>query len=613
MKSAPSRALRYENATSKRPKKSHRQKVSETNFRDEMLHKNTHKSYSHIDLSYKSYFLHFPAHCRRAFSSVVREIASSDERRHLQSSKNIRYKGTVNLLVWRRSTFVLLILATIFTLTFQMSSAVNDWEGYLKTVALGEENVTYSAYYNDTVHFRSFTQRVTKSAIASALRDVKWAHFWIQVVTLGLTVLAFMSIILAQCKWDQYKTSRKCMLSAWILSFATPFAVSAAPTRTLVKWDRFDNQTNELIDGFAIHFKIDETAAQVTSSCTELISPNSKKTLEQSRKDLQKLCNMIPDNVVGNFFSGGKANRAKKKCKEAKQLLESNDVDSALKVGKSMCTNIIDTIDQVNSGEQKDLQIVQVAADLMVKVKLGAEVGISLYSSFWAVKAMIPAAVALAPALMRGGLKIKVLIPQSSIPGMLVVILPWLYCPMLWIVYSVIFQMVGDLVLFLGLAIMAFAPLFTYFALGMCLHVPKPTDDDKIKFVVQVMSISSSILSLSSLILISYWVFGKEGEHQGLANEAMKDMFSSPLKMTGVLASTIFKWFVTTIAGVDFVVGEIASQRDYEVYLETGTTERGIQGVKASWNMNQEDRLKIKGMMADRNERLDDICKSLRV
>ena len=34
---------------------------------------------------------------------------------------------------------------------------------------------------------------------------------------------------------------------------------------------------------------------------------------------------------------------------------------------------------------------------------------------------MMPAAIALNPALLRGALKVKVLVPQSSIPGMFVV------------------------------------------------------------------------------------------------------------------------------------------------------------------------------------------------
>ena len=47
----------------------------------------------------------------------------------------------------------------------------------------------------------------------------------------------------------------------------------------------------------------------------------------------------------------------------------------------------------------------------------GAELGIGLVNGLWAFKTMLPSAVALAPALLRGALKVKVLVPQSSIPG----------------------------------------------------------------------------------------------------------------------------------------------------------------------------------------------------
>lgn len=604
------RAARYENAMSKRPKVSNNHsQIPDTNFRDRL---HAHEAYSHIKLHCSSYLLQFPAHLKRAFSSVVRDIASPEEKTHL-ASLSLNYKGTTNLLVWRRSTFVLLILSALVTLSFQTAATVRDWGDYQHTLAVGAENVTYGARKNDTINFRGFTERLTKSALSSALRDVKHAQFWIQIATVGLTIVALLAIVLAQWTWAKYKTSRKLMLVAWLFAFAVPFAVSAAPTRTLINWDRFDNQTNSFITGFALHFKMDAKAAQITSGCTELTSPNNENSLATSRAQLSRLCSMIPDNAVGNFLSGGKANKAKQQCVQVKALLNDGKVDQALATGKEMCGEVLDAISTLGTENEKDLEFVQVASDLMVKAKLGAELGISLYTALWAVKAMLPAAVALAPALMRGALKIKVLIPQSSIPGMLVVLLPWLYCPMLWIVYSVVFQMVGDMVLFVGLAILAFAPLFTHFGLGMCLHVPKPTDDSRILFIVRVMSVASSILSLVSLTMIGYFVFGRKGDHQGIANDVMRNLLNDPSKMVGILAATMFKWFVTTIAGVDFVVGEIAAQRSYEIYLETGSTERGVAGIKKVWNMGQEERLKIKGMMNDRDERLDDVCRALRV
>ena len=45
------------------------------------------------------------------------------------------------------------------------------------------------------------------------------------------------------------------------------------------------------------------------------------------------------------------------------------------------------------------------------------------------------------------------------------VILPWLYCPLVWVLYNVGFQMLGNSVLFAALVLQAFAPM-SYFIVG---------------------------------------------------------------------------------------------------------------------------------------------------
>ena len=43
--------------------------------------------------------------------------------------------------------------------------------------------------------------------------------------------------------------------------------------------------------------------------------------------------------------------------------------------------------------------------------------------------------------------------------------LPWLYCPLVWVLYNVGFQMLGNGVLFAALVLQAFAPM-SYFIVG---------------------------------------------------------------------------------------------------------------------------------------------------
>ena len=120
---------------------------------------------------------------------------------------------------------------------------------------------------------------------------------------------------------------------------------------------------------------------------------------------------------------------------------------------------------------------------------------------------------------------VKVLVPQSSIPGMFIVLLPWMYCPLVWMVYNVAFQMVGNMWLFIGLIIQAFGPM-VYFVIGSFMQVTKPMDDRAITKVINRMAIASGIFTLGSITFLC--MFALDGEaHHGLVHEVL-DRFASP-------------------------------------------------------------------------------------
>jgi len=207
---------------------------------------------------------------------------------------------------------------------------------------------------------------------------------------------------------------------------------------------------------------------------------------------------------------------------------------------------------------------------------------------------MVPAAVAIAPALLRGALTVKQLVPQSTIPGMFVILLPWLYCPLVWCLYNIVFQLTGTLALFFGLLLLAFGPML-YSILGMVFHITKPMDDSSVRKVVLKMNYAQVLLITVALGLCGFFAFGQEGTHRALTKKGIEEFFT-PSATTQLVFSTIAKYLVTTIAGVDFVVGEITSQRDFEVFLQTGQ-DRGTLRVSAL------TRGKIVFLMKERNER----------
>merc|ERR1719284_809043 len=105
-------------------------------------------------------------------------------------------------------------------------------------------------------------------------------------------------------------------------------------------------------------------------------------------------------------------------------------------------------------------QLIHYIANKMTTV---AEASISLLLAVQNLGTLFPAALSIAPGLLKGALRMKMLVPQSIIPGMFVLVLPWLYCPMAWCAYSVAFQLVGNCFLLTGLILVAFNPM-CYFA-----------------------------------------------------------------------------------------------------------------------------------------------------
>ena len=53
------------------------------------------------------------------------------------------------------------------------------------------------------------------------------------------------------------------------------------------------------------------------------------------------------------------------------------------------------------------------------------EFSIAAVGALLAFQVMVPSAVSMAPGLIRGAVKIKSLVPQSSLPGMFILTLPW--------------------------------------------------------------------------------------------------------------------------------------------------------------------------------------------
>ncbi|GMI36994.1 hypothetical protein TeGR_g15104, partial [Tetraparma gracilis] len=337
----------------------------------------------------------------------------------------------------------------------------------------------------------------------------------------------------------------------------------------------------------------------------------------QTRDSVESLCNSVEDWSSGfvNWLSGDAIARASENCELAEEAIKDGRIDDAMAYTDETCDEVLDTIEtsqEEDGNSLKRMQIVMLSMDLCSKARIAAELGISLMNALWAVKGMVPAAVAIAPALLRGALTVKTLVPQSSVPGMFIIILPFLYCPLVWCIYNVAFQLTGTLVFFFGLLLLAFAPM-SYVVLGMAMHITKPMDDQAIKRVMAAMSnLNLSLMAVAGGLCL-FFTFGQDHDHRALAKRGIEAYLKSPMAITNLFVTTLWKYLITTLAGVDFVVREIATQRDFEVFLETGEdrTSRGFENSHKGM-LGGESKHRIVHMLKQRTARLDDMCKASR-
>ena len=211
---------------------------------------------------------------------------------------------------------------------------------------------------------------------------------------------------------------------------------------------------------------------------------------------------------------------------------------------------------------------------MMRRLQTPVELGIGLKHALMGFKIMIPAAVAIAPGLMKGALAVKMLVPQSSLPGVFVVLLPWLYCPIMWCLYNFAFQLIGDPFMLAGLLLLAYAPMVNVI-IGEWKAISQPMNDAEILTVTKVIERYGLMAQVIAVFCIAMFIYKMRDaeELEGVdkkqtAKGAIDQMLEFQVVLS-MLVSSISKKFYTTLAGVDYMISTIVEDRRFEIMLKT--------------------------------------------
>ena len=175
---------------------------------------------------------------------------------------------------------------------------------------------------------------------------------------------------------------------------------------------------------------------------------------------------------------------------------------------------------------------------------------------------------------MKGALQVKMLVPQSSLPGVFVVLLPWLYCPIMWCLYNFAFQLIGDPYMLAALLLLAYAPMVNV-VVGEWKAISQPMNDAEILTVTKIIERYSLMAQLVAVFCIGMFVYKMrdaeelDGVDKKQTARGIVDSMMQFQVVFSMLVSSISKKFYTTLAGVDYMIVTIVEDRRFEVMLKT--------------------------------------------
>lgn len=489
----------------------------------------------------------FHLHLRRATETerLVMSVASTAEQEHLKQKLKYNFKPVlVNVMVWRRSVMKVLVicmgLATFFSL-FNAGSDLQDAMTQMQRSRLKDDFERWQARMKVRGSPHGFQEY--SWAVVREMQNVMLGQA-VMVQAIGSTVLAVLGVIslvlvvLAQVQWDRFRRSRQMLMAAWMVAVAAPFIVSIVPARLYVDWTGADELVTRYRDDLASHIGFDDRVKKLEETCDKL-RREGNQTIVKLEDDFDMICGVINQFPKGkvpvptgiNIFKWNQLDLAPAHngCAQGRELISAGKPSEVLEKAKEVCSKMEKAVHKY----QEDHADMPKWLDYFAKrLKTLAETGVCMLLAVQNFATLFPAALSIAPGLLKGALRMKLLVPQSIVPGMFVILLPWLYCPLSWSLYSVIFQFVGNPFVLLGLLVLAFTPLM-HSILGKVYGMDRPMTDEDV--VQRTRKINSLVLGVS---LAGYFCLGffvvhfvrKNAYESGLMDEMWGD---SPEKDPG--------------------------------------------------------------------------------
>jgi len=554
---------------------------------------------------------------------LLENVASPAEWDYIWKHTEIWHPVLANMLAWRRSLLQVLLFCMLVA---TMSRVIGAWAttqyaradhglepmefSYDEWKARAEAGTLPEVYSGRSGSFGHYSMAVAFESRRLIKGQSDFIHAWESGTIASLSVVAFCLVVLAKCNWVNVRKSRRLILYAWFLTVAAPFIGSMVPARLFVNFGSSAKLVQIYTKSLEKQFNADYTMQQLAKGCDGLKDEGHIR-LNQGKNALDKVCN-----IIGKLPSGTlKIPRSWKiwqkwlrvdmdpahdGCARARALSASGKPEEALQKGLRACRSMEQMIEEykATNGQTPDMvkYFVRRCRDI-------AESSVVMSLAVRNLGTLLPASLSIAPGLLKGANRMKLLVPQSGIPGMFVLVLPWMYCPLTWCIYSVISHMVGNISLLLGLMLLAYQPLI-YIIIGWKYQLDKPMTDAQavtatkainkwswyamllgyafiIAFLVQLFRQMVALHARNQEVAEEDWGAGQESQWVEQVVEMGERYYKDkPGRLCWaiffntflLLCSCLEKYYLTGVAGFDWMVGRLVNLRRIERDMDEDIT-----------------------------------------
>lgn len=392
-------------------------------------------------------------------------------------------------------------------------------------------------------------------AVPAQIRRVNLAY---RMFSFPVNLLMLAAVVQAANAWSSWRRSSWFIFAANLLAIVSPFVFGLLPLYCFVSEAALRGATDALEESMLSLYRQAQVGTEERGSLRRVCSltlPGLRHNWQQHRGDTGALCE-----------PSGSGQAPAASCDSLGGA--SSAITSSIEQMYEMCITLGQAAGGVNASLPGDPMVD--SGDIMALLRLLSGIGMvaSSIARLW------PSAFSLSPALISGSFMAKVLVPQASLPGTFVIMLPVLHVPTTWCLITASLEIVWSafgkltLLLSLSLGLFCFEPL-SKTAIGYYFRLNAPMEQERALWIIGRKRWVSRVIFLMALaMLLIFFVLARDDlDKKFKGSSHLENVIRESVTPVGFvlfLVNFTVRYLLIQVSSLDCMVSIAANERQFE-------------------------------------------------